>query len=68
MSLACYQLHYPAMWSPGLAFDIANDANAQVSAVGNVGVEPTSVLLPKQAAHPEPCFRSCRQEAWGSTG
>lgn len=25
--------------------------------VGYVGVEPTSVLLPKQAAHPEPCTR-----------
>jgi len=33
--------------------------------VGNVGVEPTSVLLPKQAAHPEPCSRwSQGLEVW----
>lgn len=25
--------------------------------VGYAGVEPASVLLPKQAAHPEPCIR-----------
>lgn len=35
--------------------------------VGYPGVEPSSVLLPRQAAHPEPCTRCCKSRMSGPT-